>query len=136
MELPPKYLAGLTPAQRVLQTRLIQQNKEYYERTGKVKDRPKVSEKETPRSSHAVRFENRYGFPVTELAKVKKMFPNTDVDAILDKGAAAYASSGSRPNTGSFAWRFARLASVLTGGKAYEVDKDLVGDSDRKKIVG
>jgi hypothetical protein len=67
---------------------------------------------------------------------LKKTFPDTDVSGILAKGAAAYASSGSRPNVSSFAWKFARLASVLTGGKAYKIDKDLVGEESRKKIFG
>lgn len=132
--LPDKYLAGLTPHQRLLQARLIRQSQTTYEQEGKVKDRPRVSESRTPRSSHAARFEQKYGYSVTNLSKVKQDFPDTDVKGILAKGAAAYASSGSRPNVGSFQWRYARLASVLTGGKALTVDKDLVGPVSRKKI--
>ena len=127
MKIPPKYLANLTPQQRLLQARLIQKSREEYQKTGLVRDRPQVSERKTPRSQHAVKFEQKHGFPITNLKKVKDKFPDTDVDGILAKGRAAYASSGSRPNVSSAAWAYARLASVLTGGKALKVDKDLVG---------
>ena len=145
--LPPKYLANLTPQQRLLQARLIAKSQKEYQETGKVKERPEVSAAPTSgkasgrltkgqskRSVHAARFQERFGFPITDLKKVKAEFPNTDVAGILAKGRAAYASSGSRPNTSSNAWAFARLASVLTGGKALGVDKDLVGDKDKEKI--
>ena len=134
MEFPPKYLENLSPQQRILQATLLRKSQKEYEKTGLVKDRPKVSNKDTPRSPHVKKFEKKYGFPVTDLSKVKKLFPDTDVETILDKGAGAYASSGSRPNVGSFQWKFARLASVLTGGKAYKVDEDLVG-SKSKQII-
>jgi hypothetical protein len=133
---PPSYLQGLSPSQRLLQERLIKQSQKEYKETGKVRERPKVSQKKTPRSPHAKEFQERYGFSVKNLPMVRKTFPDTDVSGILAKGAAAYASSGSRPNVSSFQWKFARLASVLTGGKAYSVDKDLVGERSRKIIFG
>ena len=65
------------------------------------------------------------------------MFPDTDIDAILARGAAAYAS-GSLPTVsgsgGPTQWALARLSSVLTGGKALAVDKDLVGPKSLKVI--
>lgn len=130
----PNYLKGLTPYQRFLQAKYIGKSQEQYAKTGLVEDRPKVSNKPTPRSSHTKKFESKYGYSVTNLSKVRKDFPDTDIDMILKKGAAAYASSGSRPNTGSFAWKYARLASVLTGGNALKVDKDLVGPISLTKI--
>jgi len=119
----PNYLAGLTPQQRLLQQQAIKRSQRSYERTGKVFDRPKVSSKPTPRSSHAKKFEDKYGFSVSDIPRVKKEFPNVNVDGILAKGRAAYASSGSRPNVTAEAWARARLASALTGGKAARVDK-------------
>jgi len=124
--IPDKYVAGLSPALQVLQRRLIEKSQREYEKTGKVVDRPKVSKKKVPRSSHVKRFQEMYGFPITDLTKVKRQFPNADVEKILAKGRAAYASSGSRPNVSSHQWAFARLASALTGGKAAKVDKDLL----------
>ena len=133
-DLPAKYLAGLTPQQRLLQAKLIAKSQKEYQKTGEVKERPEVSAAPTKRSPHAAKFEERFGFPITDLTKVRREFPNTDVGGILAKGRAAYASSGSRPNTSSNAWAYARLSSVLTGGKALKIDEDLVGESDRHKI--
>ena len=127
MEIPDKYLAGLSPSQRLLQEKMIRKSRKEYQEKGIVSDRPRVSGAKTPRSSHAIRFEERYGYSISNIARVKKDFPNVDVDKILSKGRAAYASSGSRPNVSSEAWARARLASALTGGKAAQVDKDLLG---------
>lgn len=124
----PSYLAGLTPQQRLLQQKAINQSQREYKETGKVFNRPKVSNKPTPRSKHAINFENKYGYSVSNTARVKRDFPNVDVEKILSKGRAAYGSSGSRPNTSVEGWANARLASALTGGKAAQVDKKELGN--------
>ena len=134
MPLPPRYTAGLSPAAAKKQKALIRESKEEYERTGRVEARPRVSQTPTPRSSYATAFENRFGYKISDTKRVKRDFPDTDVDKILSKGRAAYASSGSRPNVTPEQWARARLASVLTGGKALKVDKDLVGAISRTKI--
>jgi hypothetical protein len=131
--LPAKYTAGLTPVQKVKQVELIKKSSKKYKETGLVTDRPKVSEKPTKRSVYVTRFEKKYGFPVTDHERVKSFFPDTDVNKILSKGAAAYAS-GSRPNTTIGQWVNARLASVLTGGPALKIDNDLVGPISKRKI--
>ena len=136
MVLPPRYTAGLSKEDAKAQVGMIQRTKRIYEETGKVVTRPKVSDAPVPRSSHAAKFETKHGYKISELSKVKKDFPDTDVDKILAKGRAAYASSGSRPNTTPEAWAKARLASVLTGGNALKIDKDLVGPISRAKIKG
>jgi len=41
---------------------------------------------------------------------------------IVNKGAGAYYSSGSRPNQTAQSWGIARLASAITAGKAAAVD--------------
>jgi len=91
------------------------------------------------RSSYSVEFEKRYGFKVTELDKVKQLFPDTDIKGILAKGRAAYAS-GSRPSVtgkgGIEAWSYARLASAMTAGRAMAVDKNLIGPKSLKVIFG
>ena len=91
------------------------------------------------RSSHVIEFERRYGFKVTDEDHVRHMFPDTDIDAILRKGRAAY-MSGSRPTVsgsgGPTAWSEARLASSLTCGKATSIDKDLIGPKSMKIICG
>jgi len=135
MRIPKQYLADLSPAQRAKQTALINKSKMDYKK-GKVEDRPTVSTKPTKRSSHVIKFENKFGFPITNKAKVKATFPDTDVDKILSKGAGAYGSSGSRPNVSIAQWSYARLASVLTGGPSLRIDKDLVGPISLRKIKG
>ena len=126
MSIPDKYLAGLTPTQRVLQQKAILKSRREYERSGEIVERPKVSDKKSPRSPWVVKFQEKHGFPITDLAKVKRAYPNADVETILKKGAGAYASSGSRPNQTSYSWKYARLASALLGGPAAKVDKNLL----------
>lgn len=130
--LPRRYVAGLTPSEKRAQVAEIMKTREIYKKTGKVVEREKRGE--SKRSPHVIKFEKRYGFPITDLAKVRAEFPGTDISTILSKGRAAYAS-GSRPGQSPDSWAFARLASVLTGGKSLAVDKDLVSDADLKKIL-
>lgn len=132
--LPKRYVSGLTPAQKKEHVNEIKRVQKVYEETGQVVERKKVGGK-SRRSPFVVRFEKLYGFPITDLLKVKKEFPNTDIDTILRKGRGAFASSGSRPNQTPDSWAYARLASVLTGGKAMAVDLSLIGESDKKKIL-
>ena len=122
----PNYLAGLTPQQRFLQQKAIKQSQKTYEQTGQVLERPKVSDKPTPRSSWVKKFEAKHGFPITDKTKVQNAYPSADIDGILAKGHAAYASSGSRPNVSPYQWAFSRLASALLGGPAAKIDKNLL----------
>jgi hypothetical protein len=128
-----QYLRGLLPSEAFRQKELIKESQEEYKKTGLVKERPKVSDKPTRRSRHVVKFEKKYGYTLGDISRIKKDFPDTDVEKILSKGRGAYAS-GSRPNTGIEQWAKARLASVLTGGPALKVDKDLVGPKSLAKI--
>jgi hypothetical protein len=130
--LPTTYVEGLTASEKEKQVKAIKKSQREYRKTGTVMERPGTPS--GTRSPHVVKFEKTFGFPVTDLSKVRKEFPNTDVNTILKKGAAAYAS-GSRPGQSISSWKFSRLASVLTAGKALAVDKDEVGDADLKKII-
>ena len=142
--LPLRYSRGLSPKERVAYKKEIQRTLNIYRKTGKVVGRKPESfrsknSKETyRRSSHAVKFEQCYGFKVTDLKKVKAKFSDTDVDEILAKGRAAY-SSGSRPNrygtSGINSWSYARLSSSLSKGKSMLVDKDLIGPKSLKIIM-
>lgn len=131
--MPPQYVENLTKTQRAKQIALLAQSKKDYKK-GKVEDRPTVSDAPTKRSKHVIRFEKRYGFPITDKKRLKETFPDTDIDGILSKGAGAYGSSGSRPNVSIAQWSYARLASVLTAGKSLRIDKDLVGPISMRKI--
>lgn len=132
--LPPHYVGGLAQAEARHQRALIAESKREYEKTGKVEDRPPVTDKKPRRSQYTKSFEARHGYSVTDLAKVRKDYPDVDVKGILAKGRAAYMSSGSRPNVTANQWAYARLASVLEGGKALRIDKDLVGEKSLEKI--
>lgn len=154
--LPMRYVGGLSPREKSLYKKEIEETNRYYKKTGLVKGRADVrtrlsrasnirrfkrsaSKASLPkqRSSYSTLFERRYGFKVTDLKKVKQKFPDTDIKEILAKGRAAYAS-GSRPSMtgkgGIEAWAYARLGSVLVGGKALSVDKNLVGPKSLKVI--
>ena len=88
-------------------------------------DRPKVDYK-TKRSSHVVAFEKKYNKKITDDNFISKnIISQTGIDKILAKGRGAYYSSGSRPNVTATQWARARLASVIMGNKAREVDKDI-----------
>jgi len=148
--LPMRYVQGLKKKEKQLYKKEIEETNKYYKRTGLVKGREDVRTrlnrkyksqyaKSLPkkRSSYTEEFERRYGFKVTNLKKVKKLFPDTDIEGILAKGRAAYAS-GSRPSMtgrgGSEGWAWSRLSSSLTAGKALQIDKKLVGPLSMKVI--
>lgn len=149
--LPMRYVQGLKKKEKELYKQEIEETNKYYKKTGLVKGREDVRTrlsresksqyaKSLPkkRSSYTEEFERRYGFKVTDLTKVKKLFPDTDIEGILAKGRAAYAS-GSRPSMtgkgGIESWSYSRLASNLVGGKALQVDgPSLVGPKSMKVI--
>jgi len=80
-----------------------------------------------------VQFEKQYGYKVSDYDKIsEKILSKRGIEMILDKGRGAYFSSGSRPNQTPESWARARLASVIMGGPAREVDKK-IWDAHRKK---
>ena len=88
-----------------------------------IKDRPKTKFP-YKRSSHVVKFEKKYNTKITNDSFISKnIISKTGIDKILSKGRGAYKSAGSRPNTTMEQWSRARLASVIMGGKARQVDK-------------
>jgi DNA-binding Xre family transcriptional regulator len=52
---------------------------------------------------------------------------------IINKGAGAYYSSGSRPNQTAQSWGVARLASSITAGKAAAVDYKILEEGCKPK---
>lgn len=63
--------------------------------------------------------------PTNELAKATGC-KKTALAKIINKGAGAYYSSGSRPNQTAQSWGVARLASSITSGKAAAVDYNIL----------
>ena len=115
-KLPKKYVSDtLSKKDKEKQIKSIKEGK----------DRPNIDYK-TKRSSHVVKYEKKYGRPITDLQYIyKNILSKTGVDKIMDKGMGAYYSAGSRPNVSKEQWAYARLASVILGGKARDVDKDI-----------
>lgn len=90
------------------------------------KDRPKVESFKSKRSGWVKKFEDKYKTKITNKSFISKnIISRTGIEKILDKGMAAYYSSGSRPNQTKESWAFARLASVIMNGPARKVDKDI-----------
>jgi len=93
------------------------------------KDRPKLKSAKTKKSSYTTKAE-KYFKGNTSLTNIAKTIgvSKTGLSKILSKGRGAYYSAGSRPNVSAEQWARARLYSVLFGGKARSVDKDIVNE--------
>ena len=115
--LPKKYVPNsLTPSDKKKQINSIM----------KGRDRPTVNSFQSKRSSWVVKFENKYGFKITDKQKIsQKILARPGIEKILEKGRGAYYSGGSRPNQTPHSWANARLASVIMGGNARKVDIDI-----------
>lgn len=86
--------------------------------------RPTLQTAKPRRSSYVKQFENKYGYKITD-SKVNNIIKPEGKKQILDKGKAAYFTSGSRPNQNPFSWAYGRLASVIMNGPARKIDKDI-----------
>lgn len=116
--LPKKYVPkSLTKEQKAKQVKSIREGK----------DRPKLKGVKTRKSSYTTKAE-KYFKGDTSLSNISKTIgvSKTGLSKILSKGRGAYYSAGSRPNVSAEQWAKARLYSVLFGGKARAVDKDIV----------
>jgi hypothetical protein len=116
--LPKKYVPdSLTPSQKAKQVKSIKEKK----------DRPKLDVK-TRRSKWTVKAEKYFGKGNTSIDNIAKKLKinKKGLQLIMDKGMGAYYSSGSRPNQTASSWGMGRIFSVLFGGNARDIDKDIV----------
>tara|TARA_R110002153_G_scaffold164878_1_gene317336 strand:- start:492 stop:935 length:444 start_codon:yes stop_codon:yes gene_type:complete len=122
--LPKTYIPkGLTEKDKKLQLQSIKDKK----------DRPKVESFKSKRSGWVKKFENKYKTKINDKSFINKnILKNKGQELIIDKGMGAYYSSGSRPNQTVYSWGYGRLASVILGGKARQIDKKIW---DKYKIV-
>lgn len=111
-----QYLpASLTPGDRARQRRSILDGT----------DRPKVDYPKR-RSKWVVAFEREHGRTIMDDRYINThLLTHAGIRRVLDKGRGAYYSSGSRPNQTPDSWARARLASVLMGGPARRIDRDI-----------
>jgi len=114
-DLPANYLKGLKGKDREKQIKSIFE--------GKIRPKTKAP---TKRSSYVIKFEKKYKTKITDEEFIhKNIITRTGQKKIKDKAMGAYYSGGSRPNQTPSSWAFARLASVIVGGPARKVDKNI-----------
>jgi len=106
----------------LVKSRKLYKKKKYF-------TRKKVASYKSKTSNHILNARKIYGIenirPSKELA-AKTGCTVAALKKIVNKGAGAYFSSGSRPNQTGQSWGLARLASSITGGKAAAVDYDII----------
>ena len=120
-----KYTERLSRRDRKKQKKNLIKSRKMYKK-GIYIDRPKLKSYPKKRSEHIVKFEKRYNRKITDKDFIDKhILSKKGQNQILKKGRGAYYSSGSRPNQSSSSWAYARLASVIMGGKARKVDNKI-----------
>ena len=114
-DIPAQYLKGLKGADREAQIKSIVLKKK----------RPKTDFK-SKRSGWVKKFEDKHGHKITDEKWIHdNIITRTGQKKIIDKGMGAYYSSGSRPNQTPHSWGYGRLGSVILGGPARKVDKNI-----------
>lgn len=98
--------------------------------------RKNISSFKSIKSQHIIKAEKIYNVNkiglTNELSKATGCSKKS-LAKIINKGAGAYYSSGSRPNQTSQSWGIARLASAITGGKAAAVDYNILEEGCNSK---
>lgn len=122
---PKKYIPkSLTRKQKLKQKREINKSRKLYKK-GKYHRRPKLANTTTRKSSHITNAKKIYKIDSIKPSKELANKTGCTIDAlnkIVNKGAGAYYSSGSRINQTPESWGYARLASSISGGKSSAVD--------------
>lgn len=125
MKINLRYLPKrLTRKDRKKQSKELIKSRRLYKK-GIYHSRQKVSSFKSKKSSHILKAEKMYHVDkinaTNELARATGCSKKA-LEKIINKGAGAYYSSGSRPNQTAQSWGIARLASSITSGKAAAVD--------------
>jgi len=118
----------LTARDKKKQAQMLLKSKKLY-RKGKYYTRKPVKSFQSKTSSHILKARRMYGVEkigaTDELAR-KSGCSKAALAKVINKGAGAYYSSGSRPNQTAQSWGYARLASAITAGKAGAVDYNIL----------
>jgi hypothetical protein len=136
MKISLRYLPKrLTNKDRKKQSNQLMKSRRLYKK-GIYHSRPKVASFKSKKSSHIMNAEKMYNVnkigPTNELAKATGCSKKA-LAKIINKGAGAYYSSGSRPNQTAQSWGIARLASSITAGKAAAVDYTILEEGCKPK---
>ena len=125
IKVPRRYLpAQLTRQDRRTQATSLRTSRRLYKR-GIYRRRPNVASFRSTKSSHIKNAEAMYKVPsigATDALSKATGCSKRALANIINKGAGAYYSSGSRPNQSAQSWGIARLASAITAGKASVID--------------
>jgi hypothetical protein len=129
MKVPVRYLpATLSNKDKKRQVQMLQKSRKMYTRD-KYYTREKLASYKNKTSNHIMRARKIYNIQHVVPGKELSLKTGCSVAAlkkIVNKGAGAYYSSGSRPNQTAQSWGLARLASSITAGKAAAVDYDIL----------
>ena len=136
MKINIKYLPKiLTKKDRKSQSNELLQSRRLYKK-GIYHSRRKFKSFTSKKSKHIIKAEKIYNVdkiaPTNELAKATGCNKKA-LAKIINKGAGAYYSSGSRPNQTAQSWGIARLASAITSGKAAAVDYTILEEGCKPK---
>jgi hypothetical protein len=117
----------------IIKSRKLYKNKIYH-------SRPNLKSFTSKKSPHVLKAMKMYN--VKSVRADNKLSKATgcskqSLKKIINKGAGAYYSSGSRPNQSAQSWGVARLASAITSGKAAAVDYAILeeGCSSKSKAL-
>ena len=136
MKINTRYLPkSLTKKDKKKQGNELMKSRRLYKK-GIYHSRPKVSSFKSKKSNHIKNAEKMYHVDkigaTNELAKATGCKKNA-LAKIINKGAGAYYSSGSRPNQTAQSWGIARLASAITSGKAAAIDYNILEEGCKPK---
>lgn len=127
--MPIRYLPkNLTKKDKKKQISMLLKSRKMYKKKSYF-TRKQVSSFKSKTSNHIINARKIYNIqnikPSKELAK-KTGCSIAALKKIVNKGAGAYFSSGSRPNQTAQSWGLARLASSITAGKSAAVDYNIL----------
>jgi len=130
-KVPMRYLPKrLTRKDKKVQAQMLKKSRRLYKKGIYFSRKPVPSFKSNV-SPHIIKARKMYGVEkigaTDELAKKTRCSKNA-LAKIINKGAGAYFSSGSRPNQTAQSWGVARLASSITSGKAAAVDFNILNN--------
>lgn len=120
------------------QTKMLVKSKKLYKK-GIYYTRKPVKSFHSKTSKHILKARKMYGVEkigATNQLSKKSGCTKSSLAKIINKGAGAYYSSGSRPNQTAQSWGVARLASALTSGKAGAVDYDILAKGCKRGSKG
>ena len=134
-----RYLPKLlTRKDKKKQTKMLLKSKKLYKQN-KYYTRKPVKSFPNKTSKHILKARKMYNVDkigaTNELSK-KSGCSISALKKIINKGAGAYFSSGSRPNQTAQSWGIARLASALTSGKAGAVDYNILNNGCKRGSKG